>query len=70
MSQRLLIAVGDPDLAGAAAALASESDELEVVGTLDGVARRTAHPPRRADHCHLDPIAHRARLRTLRATAP
>ncbi len=31
MSQRLLIAIGDPDLAGAAAALASESDELEVV---------------------------------------
>ena len=31
MSQRLLIAVGDADLAGAAAALASESDELEVV---------------------------------------
>ena len=31
MSQRLLIAIGDADLAGAAAALASESDELEVV---------------------------------------
>jgi pilus assembly protein CpaE len=31
VSQRLLIAIGDPDLAGAAAALASESDELEVV---------------------------------------
>jgi pilus assembly protein CpaE len=31
VSQRLLIAVGDADLAGAAAALASESDELEVV---------------------------------------
>jgi pilus assembly protein CpaE len=31
VSQRLLIAVADPDLAGAAAALASESDELEVV---------------------------------------
>jgi pilus assembly protein CpaE len=31
VSQRLLIAIGDADLAGAAAALASESDELEVV---------------------------------------
>ena len=31
MSQRLLIAIGDGDLAGAAAALASEGDDLEVV---------------------------------------
>src|SRR5204862_7704495 len=31
MSQRLLIAIADPELAGAAAALASEGDELEVV---------------------------------------
>ena len=31
MSQRLLIAIADADIAGAASALASESDELEVV---------------------------------------
>ena len=31
MSQRLLIAIGDPELASAAAALASEGDDLEVV---------------------------------------
>ena len=31
VSQRLLIAIGDADIAGAASALASESDELEVV---------------------------------------
>jgi len=31
VSQRLLIAIADADIAGAASALASESDELEVV---------------------------------------
>ena len=31
MSQRLLIAIADPDLASAAAALATEGDDLEVV---------------------------------------
>ena len=31
MSQKLLIAIGDPDLASASAALAFEGDDLEIV---------------------------------------
>ena len=34
MSQRLLLAIADPALAGKAAALAGESDDLEVVDSI------------------------------------
>ena len=58
MSQRLLIAIADPELSSAVAALAAEGDDLEVVDrvsdpeelarTLRRHGRRRRRAPRRA----------------------